>query len=135
MRCAGVYIEFLKVSTTGLAVQAANNAKNHAVFKIDFDGRFENVVAGVRIDMRLDYGSASEPSDNGTHRYTPGDLKLKTCPYIGQSNSSARTIQLQYDRGQNLRLRDLLLSFMIPGVQLFGFVCRDDKHFGCRDFV
>lgn len=133
-RCDRVYIEFLKVDTKGMSVQQANDTKNHAVFKIEFDRKFGNVT-GVRIDMRLDDESASEPSDNGTHKYTPGDLKLKTTDFLGESNSSARTIKLRYNREQNLCLGDLLVSFMRHGVHLFGFGSKNDRYFGCRDFV
>jgi hypothetical protein len=134
MRCGRVYIEFLRVGSTGQTVQANRN-KNHAAFKIDFVRKYGNTIGGVRINMRLDYDSASEPSENGVNRYTPGDLLLKTCPYIGQSDSSARTIRLRYNRERNLRLGDLLETITEPGVQFFGFTARDGRHYGCRDFV
>lgn len=134
-RCDRVYIEFLKVDTKGLSVQEANDTKNHAVFKIEFARKFGNIT-GVRIDMQMDDKSASEPSDNGTQKFTPGNLMLRTTLFLGESNSSARTIKLRYNREQNKCLGDLLISFMRPGVHLFGFGCNDaDKYFGCRDFV
>jgi hypothetical protein len=83
--------------------------------------------------MRPDFESKSEPSDNGTHRFTPGTLELKTTSYLRKSHSSVRTIKLQYNPG--LSLQNLLDSFMNYRVQLFGFIYRDDKFFGCRDFV
>lgn len=86
------------------------------------------------IDMRLDGGSKSDSAENGT-RYTLGDLMLKTTPYVAQSIGSARTIRLQFDRSRRLRLYDLLITFTGPSVQLFGFITRGGKYYGCRDFV
>jgi hypothetical protein len=132
MRCARLYIEFLRVSTDGMTVEQRNRAKNHVIFKIDFEVSY-NRYAGVRISMEPNWDVASSPSENGEHREKPGRMFVKPVPYEGVSRSTARTIEIPL--AQDVLLYYLLGAIMNSGVHDFSFATINDRYFGCRDFM
>ena len=56
MTCSRFYIEFLGVGSEGLSVAQAARIKNHATFKVDFNGVCNGAV-GARISMEVDSDS------------------------------------------------------------------------------
>lgn len=133
MQCTRLFIEFLKLSADGTPVEEANRDKNHAIFKIDFDREYDNDYKGVRVDMQPDYNAQVTASQNGVTGFLPGILYLKKVKYPGESESTARSIEVPIRPG--IRLYQLLNSFINFEVQVFSFVIINNKLSGCRDFV
>ena len=93
-RIWAVYVEFLKVSTIGMTVEHRQNAKNHAILKIDFETAYAPYgrrYLGTRLSMEPDWEreSTGSSSSRGGHTpsYKPGRLLMKPVVYPGRSLS------------------------------------------------
>ena len=126
-RCSKFFIEFLKVDTTGMSVERAQNAKNHVIFKIDLEEPVDGYT-GVRVSMDIDFDVGSSPSG-----FKPGHILVKPVQYDMSSRSSARTLQARITPGK--RLGDIITAIVGAGLHKFHFTNKKEKYFGCRDFM
>ncbi|RFU34103.1 hypothetical protein B7463_g2211, partial [Scytalidium lignicola] len=75
--CTKMFIEFLGVTSAGAQV-VNNNAKNHAIIKVDFQTATGG-YRGARISMEVDFDLASTGSDGAEPSYKPGKMLVRPC--------------------------------------------------------
>lgn len=110
------------------------NAKNHAIFKADFDTAYDEEYEGVRLSMEPDYDQGSTGSNGGRHpSYQTGCLLMKPVRYPGPSRSTARTCLLELTMDSTLS--HLLNTIINQDMLSFHFIVLNDRYYGCRDFT
>ncbi|CAG9977260.1 unnamed protein product [Clonostachys byssicola] len=111
-------VEFLELSSKGVAATAMNNEENHVVLKFSLLDEYQGLIT-VRLDMRIDDSCKSTEADN------LGKLIIYTLDLEREYTSSARTCAITLT--EVLKFEEIILNITESGLQHFQFAHIDDS--------